>query len=237
MIAGERCAAEGLDLRLAGIGARMKKFVTTILIVGGLVLASVGTAAADEIVVDVPYRVIEEGPPWAEFLLAEESVSADLQGLVCSGDLVARNNESIHPGNDIRVTSGDSEVLLLDVEGTANQVTPLTALITLGPQIRIELIMGPDEVYSGEFRLELQCEQPAPPEPTAQPTVAPTTTDVAAGGGQVPASQPPADAAAAAAQQLPATGPGATALTAGLAALIIALGVAIAAVSRRARPA
>jgi hypothetical protein len=216
----------------------MRKFLTTSVIVGGLVLASVGTAAADEIIVEVPYQVIEEGPPGTESLLAEESVAPDLQGLVCSGDLVAQNNESIHPGNNIRVTSGTSEVVLLDVEASANQVTPLTASITLGPQIRVVLIMGPDEVYSGEFRLQLQCEQPAPPEPTPEPTVestvAPTTTDAAAGGGQAPASQPPTDAADASAQQLPATGPDTTARTAGLAVLIIALGVAITAVSRRA---
>jgi hypothetical protein len=85
------------------LAPRMNRLIATTLIAGGFVFASVGAAAAQDIVVDIPYRLIDAGPPGVEFLLAEESVAPDHQGLVCLGDLVVPNNESVDPGNSIRV--------------------------------------------------------------------------------------------------------------------------------------
>jgi hypothetical protein len=218
-----------------------RRVITAALVAAGLVVGSAGTVSADQIVIELPQQVIFGGPPGATFLLAEETVPVEQQGLVCSGDLVAQNNFSVHPGTNIRVTSA-SEVLLVDVEATPDKVTPLTTPLALGSQIRIELIMGPDEVFSGAFRLELQCEpaeqQPPPttePPTTEPPTTGPPTTGPddgtvdagAPGGGQPPAVGANPGAAGPAGQQLPATGPREAAMVAAFGAVLLGMGIVL----------
>jgi len=226
----------------------MLKLIASAAAATGFVLISVGPASADQIVVEVPHQVVSGLSPGTEFLLAEQSVALEHQGLVCSGQIAAQNNASVHPGNDLRVSTGDSAVVLSDVEGSANKITPLATPITLGSDIHIHLIMGADERFSGGMHLELQCEPPPPDDDDVSPggfsspggAEVTTTTAVAGASGQAPglvgqtpggiAAQSPARAAP---QQLPATGPDEALLAGTVGMLLLGLGGALTAVARR----
>jgi len=242
----------------AHLAALFHKVVAVAAATTGLVLVSAGAASADQIVIEVPQQSVSALPRGTLYLLAERGVAREHQGLVCSGQIAAQNNASIHPGNHLRVSTGTSEVVLNDVEGSANKITPLATPITLGSLIRIHLIMGPDEWFSGGLLLELQCEMAPPPPPPPPPpsppppstgdnagqggvsspgepttTVPPTPTGGADAGGRAPgvvAAQSPARAAP---QQLPATGPGEALLAGAVGMLLLGLGGALTAVARR----
>jgi LPXTG-motif cell wall-anchored protein len=246
---------------MCGYTYHMRKAIGVITLGGAFAVASFGTVSADQIVVDLPQRTILDSQVGTVHSLATYDVAPEHQGLVCSGDLVAQNNHSVHPGNDIRVATGSSTVVLPDVEGSPDKVTPLSSPLTLGSRIDVDLIMGPDGVFSGAFRLELQCEQPAPPPPPA-PVVetVPPAPSVESEGAFVPATVPPAQAppvvqtpppvvptavaptsgiapqvasAGGTTRQLPATGPDRTDVAVALGALLVGAGLSLTALSRR----
>jgi hypothetical protein len=85
------------------------------------------------------------------------SVPADAQGQECDVTAQAQNQGSVHPGNDIIVESGSSQVVVPDVEAVAGGTVDGDGTLVLGTSIIVSVRMGPDEVFSAGFNLHIEC--------------------------------------------------------------------------------
>jgi hypothetical protein len=83
-------------------------------------------------------------------------------GQECSVVVEGLNNESVHPGTDLLVRSGTSEVVASDVERAPNAVTEATGTLVLGTEVTVYVRLGPDGVFSGGLVVTAECE-PVPP--------------------------------------------------------------------------
>ena len=190
--------------RTTGIGLAM----ASVALAFAAVVPSAAGAEAETIEIVIDSGRIQTGRHvvWARegtvVLLARVSVPSSLVGRECVGTYVDTNNDSIHPGNDIVVRSGGDSVRFTGVEdrpGVVNNTA--SGPITLGSDVSIELIMGPDEIFSAEASVEVECvvtttpttevptstqapptTQPSTPTPPTEPppatTVPPSTTMV-----------------------------------------------------------
>lgn len=167
-----------------------------------LLIAVVGVApawAVESIVLDQD-RVLygEEG---SVHQLAEVPVDADRVGSSCTLQVHTENQFSVHPGNDLLITTGGVQSVIEDVEAEPDADRDLSAAVVLGPVLVVELRFGPHQVSSMGFDLSVECPEVAglvitqPPTteqspvtevPIPAPTV-PATCDTGsapAGGGQ-----------------------------------------------------
>jgi hypothetical protein len=138
----------------------------------GLLLAALGLAAgpanADDLSFGIGYK-IRRGAPGTTVDIGGTDVPASLQGRTCDVSLMTENNESIHPGNDVIITS-DGSVTFRNVESQVEAKTYPGQPLTLGSTIDADLRFGRNGVTSSGFQIMVDC----PPPPTT--TVPPTTT-------------------------------------------------------------
>lgn len=134
-----------------------------------------GIAVADtdleiNIPIDTVLRDIEAG---TVVLLTDPpvEVASDLVGRECTVVARSMNQTSVHPGNDLLVETGNSHVLVQDVEAEPLATVNATGTVVLGSEIAVSLVMGPDEVFSAGIDVLVDC---APGATTT--TAAPTTT-------------------------------------------------------------
>lgn len=137
-----------------------------------------GIAAADteleiNIPIDTVLRDIEAG---TVVLLTDPpvEVASDLVGQECTVVARSENQSSVHPGNDLLVETGDSDVLIQDVEAVPGATVNASRTVVMGSEIAVSLIMGPDEVFSAGITVLVDC-APGATTTTAAPT---TTSDV-----------------------------------------------------------
>lgn len=149
----------GLGLALAGLMVTM--------------LATV-VQAAPGYQVTIPINTVVFADEGSVTKLAEIlDLPEELAGQEC--DVIAHsfNQESVHPGNDLVVESGTSQVLLPDVEAGSNLTIEGIGTLVLGEDIMVFLHMGEDERFSGGFDVEIDCDSN---DPTTTTTEATTTT-------------------------------------------------------------
>lgn len=103
--------------------------------------------------------------------LLTEQVDAELVGATCSWDFHANNQESIHPGNDLILSTNGTQTVVPGVEDVPNQIVDVHGTFELGETITVSLRMGPDELFSAGISVEVVCDEEVSPT-----TVAPTTT-------------------------------------------------------------
>jgi len=147
-----------------------------------LVLVVALPIRAATLAIELPDEVIEENPGDV-IVLHRETVPVAMVGQVCSVTGMNQNNSSVHPGNNIEITSANT-VAMLGVEDFENEVTNASGVLTLAQEITVTLLLAPggDGVYSAELSLLLDCQAATTPtEPTTSTTTEPTTT----GSGQV----------------------------------------------------
>lgn len=98
----------------------------------------------------------------------------ELIGLSCTVTATGNNNESVHIGNNIEVSSVNT-VVLVGVEDAPNKVTQASGLLEVGSEVSFTLVLGPDPVYSAEFDVTFECETPETTT-TTQPVETTVTT-------------------------------------------------------------
>lgn len=138
------------------MGAR----ATLALIVVGLMVAGMAATAAAATVYNIviPIDTVVRAPEGSITELATSTVPEEALGQQCSVVAHAANQRSVHPGNDLIVVSGSSQVVIPDVEGSPNTTIEATGTLTLGSSIVVSLQMGEDEVFSAGFDVVLACE-------------------------------------------------------------------------------
>jgi hypothetical protein len=125
--------------------------------------------------ITVPVDTAVFGDPGSVYELASVAVDASFLASTCTVTAVANNNQSVHPGSDLTVASGDSSVEVLDVEASPGAVTVGDGTLVLGTQLTVAVTLGTDGVFSGGVEVRLTCQSPPPP--TEPPTTEPATPE------------------------------------------------------------
>ena len=113
----------------------MPKRAGAIFIVIAMTMAlGVGAAAAatERFTIPIDTIVIEKrkSPGFVKQLLSQ-ATKANLVGVTCTVTAIAGNQESVHPNNDLIISSGGSSVTVPDVERAPGAVTSASGPLTL----------------------------------------------------------------------------------------------------------
>ncbi|MGF1597914.1 MAG: hypothetical protein ACFCVK_13440 [Acidimicrobiales bacterium] len=129
-----------------------------------------GPAAADD-KVEVPIATAyNAGEPGSVHQLGSAPVPADLTGRTCTVNITVTNQESVHAGNRVIVSSDGSQVALAGVEDTAGGVTTSVGELVMGSTIDVSVELGSDGLSSLGSNLTVTCEA-LPVAPPAKPVV------------------------------------------------------------------
>lgn len=240
--------------------ARAARFAALALSISGALMVTAAFASpvsGRDLTVDTTYV-------WADPGTHVELGRAPVSGVPASGDAVctwtatatSSNQHSVHPGNDIVVSSGATSIVLSGVEDVAGGAVTGSATGVLGDELVATLVVGPDGVFSGGVTVTaavVSCTSPTTePAVTEPPTTEPVTTEpvtteppatVAPSGPTtapttavpttaVPTTAVPTTAVVVAPTtpaltELPVTGPGATAALAAVGVSLLAAGFAL----------
>jgi hypothetical protein len=155
---------------------RMKRLVSIFSAAIMLLAITASAAVAGPGDFEIPIDTIITAPAGSYIELASEETPPEIIGATCLGLAAAENQQSVHPGNDIIISTGDTEAVLVDVEGAPGKVTQADGPITLGPTVVLTLHMGDDEVFSGGLVVIIDVNCTLPPTTTVPPTTVPPTT-------------------------------------------------------------
>jgi LPXTG-motif cell wall-anchored protein len=123
--------------------------------------------------------------PWdSTRLLATEPVPEQFIGQSCGVSGISRNQDSVHPDNDLIIRSGASEVILENVEAEPGETLHAAGTLMLGSEVTVTLHMGPDAVFSAGIDVVIDCSQVTPTtiESTTSTTLLTTTTSTSVPG-------------------------------------------------------
>jgi hypothetical protein len=136
-----------------------------------LMLATSAAASHAHIEISIPVDTFVQADEDSTTELATVTVPDGFSGHICDVRAHAENQSSVHPGNDLLVESGNSSVLLSNVEAASGQVIETDDPLELGEVITVSLLMGPDELFSAGLEVVVECLEE---ETTTTATVAPT---------------------------------------------------------------
>lgn len=141
------------------------------IVVAVLCAMLVFTAGADAQDLVVPSYGVVRGEEGETVTVGSKSVPAALVGRECDLRLAGENNESIHPGNDLTVSTGSDSYTFADIESVAFGAGAVDGKMVLGETITLTLTFGPDGITSGGYAAAYTCD--SPPSTTVAPP--PTT--------------------------------------------------------------
>jgi hypothetical protein len=125
-------------------------------------------------VIEIPLDTVVRGEPGSVHQLTSVPVAAGDVGRECTVAAEGINNESVHPNSDLLVRSGNSEVVIPDVERAPNVRTEASGTLVLGSEVSVAVRLGADGVFSGGgVVMTLDC--PEPPAEGPVVTVEPDT--------------------------------------------------------------
>jgi LPXTG-motif cell wall-anchored protein len=142
-----------------------------VVVAAGMIAMSTGAAAVDDVVFTA--SGIVSGGEGEIRLLGEVTVAPELVGATCTGRAETANQDSVHPNNDMIITTGTTQAEIPDFESAPFKLTPLTGTVVLGPTVRFEVRLGPTFVSSGGVVVTLDCTAVGPPTTPAPPTTPP----------------------------------------------------------------
>ena len=142
---------------MAGLSARRAARVAILWGVSTLVVGLPMSAGAQDVLIQIDLDTVVTGPEGSEHVLASEEVPDDLVGSECNVSAVSTNQGSVHPGNDLVISSNGDQLVLEDVEGEAFGERELEGPLTLGAELTVTLVLGPDGVFSAGMVVEVRC--------------------------------------------------------------------------------
>jgi hypothetical protein len=122
-----------------------------------LLLATSALASHASVEISISLDTVVRDAEGSVTELGRADVPEGFAGHQCEVRVHTQNQNSVHPGNDIVVKSGASQVLLPDVEGEPGKVIDSDSLLELGDVITVSLIMGPDGVFSAGSQVVVEC--------------------------------------------------------------------------------
>ncbi len=155
---------------------RTALLVLRIAAAGALGLAALALPAGASTDIAIDFDELQFGPPGTVLQVAEVEVDPEFVGEKCTLEVRAENQASVHLGNDLIVTTGSVQAVVIGVEDTANGGTDQTYDLVLGETITIEIRFGQDGMSSLGFGLAFDCPQPSTGGPNVGPQVEATTS-------------------------------------------------------------
>lgn len=137
------------------------------MLAGGIAVAAIGfgfmgspaNAQEGETVVEIPVsNVFVRGDVGSSVDMGQATVDAEMVGRTCNVVATVTNQSSVHPGNKLVVTSGDSTVEIPGIEDAADAVTVQAGTLTLGDTISVSVVLGDDGATSLGSSLKVTCE-------------------------------------------------------------------------------
>jgi hypothetical protein len=146
--------------------------IAVTLVAGGMVFAFSVLAYAQTtgFSITIPLDTVVYIPWDSNRVLATEPVPQEFAGQSCAVSGISRNQDSVHPDNDLIVASGASQVILENVEDEPGETLHAAGTLTLDSEVTVTLHMGPDAVFSAGIDVIIDCAQVTPT------TIATTTT-------------------------------------------------------------
>ena len=113
--------------------------------------------------------------PGGTVVVSTEDAPSGAVGLDCSVTFTATNNESVHSGVDLIVSSGTDSVTIPGIEDEGYQSSSAADLLTIGDTVTLTIRFGPDGISSLGGTVDFVCE----PETTTttEPDESTTTTE------------------------------------------------------------
>jgi hypothetical protein len=159
----------------------MNKRILIPIIAAGIALTATSVAVAQTASVDTVVR----GPAGSTQSVTTIQVDRQDQGHTCTLTVTSRNQESVHVGNVLNVSTGGELVLALPhFEDIAFDRQGTSGTVTLGPTIDVTVTLGADGVSSAGVDVVTDCTPPVTTSSTTTSSIPPTVTTV-------PAEQPP----------------------------------------------
>lgn len=124
--------------------------------------------------ISIPIDTIVKAEKDSTTQLATADVPEGFDQHMCMVAAHAENQESVHPGNDLVVASGASQVVLPDVEASPRRVVEATELLELADVITVSLIMGKDGIFSAGIDVVVECHEEETTTTTTIAEVSPT---------------------------------------------------------------
>ena len=152
--------------------------VLAVAVLAALVSVWMVGGPADAQTLDVPIeQTVIQGTPGSTVSIGTADVPADLVGQTCEITVEVVNQESIHGGNKLIVTSDGSTVEVEGIEDAAGSTTTVAGTITLGATIDVSVYLAVDSISSLGSSLTVTCTPlPPPPPPPPPPTTVPNYT-------------------------------------------------------------
>lgn len=132
-------------------------------------LMATPTAALE--IISIPIDQVTTGAAGDVVLVATLDVPDEFVGKTCSLIGTTDNQESVHEGNDLLITTGSHTIVIPNFEDEGFIVHQDGEVEAIAESIEVSVRLGPDGVSSGGFRVDLDC----PEEPSTTTTVPPTT--------------------------------------------------------------
>ncbi len=161
-------------MRTAQLGVR----IALVAVLASIVVAIPAGAQTD---ISITFDELVFGAPGSVRQVEVIEVDESLVGLTCELAVHAENQSSVHIGNDLIVSTGSSEAVVVGVEDTPNGGTDQVYDMVIGPTIVVQIRIGQDGMSSLGFGLSFDCTQPPvetepPPDLGQQVVTAPATT-------------------------------------------------------------
>ena len=125
-----------------------------------IIALSAATVQAAEPQINIPIDTVIRGDVNSMHVLEKQDVDRNLIGNTCKVYATAKNQHSVHPGNDLIISSNSSSVVLKNVEREANGLTTANGNLILGNKLAVTLKLGQDKVFSGGMTVKLECKEP-----------------------------------------------------------------------------
>lgn len=138
---------------------------------------SAALAEDPEATIEIPIQeVYANGDVGSTVGLGNVEVPDELVGRSCNVVATVTNQESVHSGNTLVVSSGDSSVSIDGIEDVAGAAMTDGGTITLGDTVSAAVVLGGDGATSLGSRLSVTCEALPVAEPTAPTPASPVYT-------------------------------------------------------------
>lgn len=134
---------------------------------------SAALAEDHDTMIEIPiHEVYAKGDAGSSVAMGSADVPDELVGRSCNVVATVNNQESVHVGNTLVVSSGDSSVSMAGIEDVADAVTTEGGTITLGDTVTAAVVLGSDGATSLGSSLTVTCKalpqtQPTPPTPAS----------------------------------------------------------------------
>jgi LPXTG-motif cell wall-anchored protein len=168
-----------LESSAIGAPTRRLSILITAVMIFVVVLAQLASAqTSGGFSLTIPLDTVVFIPPDTNLLLATEPVPEEFAGHSCGVTGISRNQDSVHPDNDLFIRSGTSEVVLQNVEDDPGGSVEGAGTLVLDSEVTVTLHMGPDAVFSAGLDVVIDCTQVTPTtiETTTTSTTLLTTT-------------------------------------------------------------